>query len=499
MKIKSIFLSVIWAISVIILQSCDTTETNALNDSTNGLDQNNSSVDALNDPTKSRIQFKLVDAPDDNYSEVNVDIIDFQYQSNDDSGWVSFDGYPLESGTNIVDLTELIAGTSHVLADEEIEPGLFGKVRIVLGDLNSLVLDDGSQIPLKTPSAQQSGLKLQVDTNLEAGYSYTFVLDWDVKKSIVKAGKSGNYNLKPVIRAHTEINAGNIEGLVLETLDNEDFPLANVLIEVFESADSEMTESITSSYTNETGNYFISTLPIGSYTLKFTYSSAMYAYDEVIIEGVEVYKDETTAVNVYMEKSTGSLAGRVADATETNDDLKPLDGATVNIYAADDSEFLTIIAFTTTNNEGVFTFLDLLPDEYILKVMMTSYDEGQSEIIEVEIHTETDAGTILLTKSVGSIFGRVANSTDDSPLGGATVNVYAKDDEDFSDILATTTTSNEDNETKGTFSIPNLILGEYILKATLDTFDEGQSGPIEVTESGGVYDAGTINLTLTTP
>ncbi len=72
---------------------------------------------------------------------------------------MSFDGYPVESGSNMVDLTELIAGTSHVLADEEIEPGLFSKVRIVLGDMNSLVLADengeeGETVPLKTPSAQ---------------------------------------------------------------------------------------------------------------------------------------------------------------------------------------------------------------------------------------------------------------------------------------------------------------------------------------------------------
>lgn len=491
MKTKNIFLSVIWAISVMILQACDTTETNALNDSTNGLEQNNSSIDAPKDQTKSRIQFKLIDAPDDNYTEVNVDIIDFQYQSNDESGWVSFDGYPVASGTNIVDLTKLIAGTSHVLADEEIEPGLFSKVRIVLGNMNTLVIDDGTQIPLKTPSAQQSGLKIHVDTNLEAGYSYTFVLDWDVKKSIVKAGKSGNYNLKPVIRAHTEINAGNIDGLVLETLDNEVFPLENVLIEVFESSDLQMTESITSTFTNEFGVYLVSTLPIGSYTLKFTYSSATYVYDEVKIENVEVHKDETTTVDVFMEKSTGSISGRVADATETDENLKPLEGATVNVYAATDNDFLTILIFSTTNDEGVFSFSEVLPGDYILKVMMDNYDEGQSEVVEVVIDIETDAGTILLEKSTGSIKGTVIDS-DDNPLGNITVNAYDENDTGFLNSLGSTSTSNEEN-VKGTFIIPNLVLGTYILVASNDT-SEGKSETINIEVSGEEYDAGTIKL-----
>lgn len=500
MKIKRIFLVVFSIISILLLESCDTKEISPLNDPN---DQNNASIEAPTDPTKSRIQFKLVDAPDDNYLQVWVDIIDFQYQRSDASGWVSFDGYPLTTGENMVDLTELIAGTSHVLSDEELEPGLFSKVRIVLGDNNYLMIageesDEMIRKDLKTPSAQQSGLKIHVDTNLEAGYSYTFVLDWDVQKSIVKAGKSGNYNLKPVIRAHTEINAGDISGTVAEEIEGSDVLLEGVLVEVFESSDTEMTASVTSTITDVSGTFLVSTLPIGTYNLKFTFSSTEYVYDDEMKMGVGVNKDEITDVGIiYMKKSTGSLSGRVADSNETDDDPMPIGAATVNVYAVSDEDFSTILATTTTSDEGDFNFLELLPGAYILKALMTSYDEGLTETIEVVINTENEAGTILLTKSVGSISGRIADvseAVDDlKPLEGATIHAYAKDDEDFLDSLGTASSSSE-----GTFTIPNLILGEYILKATLATFDEGQSGIIGVTESGGIYDAGTINLTLTT-
>ena len=88
--------------------------------------------------------------------------------------------------------------------------------RLVLSDNNTLLLEnETTPIHLDTPSAQQSGLKLKLDTALEPGFSYTFILDWDVHKSIVKAGNSGKYILKPVIRVNTEVNSGSISGKVI--------------------------------------------------------------------------------------------------------------------------------------------------------------------------------------------------------------------------------------------------------------------------------------------
>jgi len=67
---------------------------------------------------------------------------------------------------------------------------------------------------LSTPSAQQSGLKLQVHTTLEPELAYDVLLDFDAAQSIVKAGNSGKYNLKPVIRVFVEQTTGSIKGTV---------------------------------------------------------------------------------------------------------------------------------------------------------------------------------------------------------------------------------------------------------------------------------------------
>jgi hypothetical protein len=46
----------------------------------------------------------------------------------------------------------------------------------------------------------QSGLKMNADITVESGKVADLVLDFDACKSIVKAGNSGRYNLKPVVR-----------------------------------------------------------------------------------------------------------------------------------------------------------------------------------------------------------------------------------------------------------------------------------------------------------
>lgn len=255
MKIKSIILVLSVLITAFSLQSCNSDESNS---------------------NTANIQLKLIDAEGD-YDKVLVDILDVQYNRGDDEGgWVSFEGFSLpetEDSLNRVDLCELIAGNSLVLTDQEIEAGSLHQIRFILGENNGLVLDgEEDEIPLDTPSAQQSGLKLMLNEELAPGFSYTFILDWDVQKSIVKAGNSGKYNLKPVIRVIAEVNSGTIAGQVadiLETEPNADpMPLENVAITAYAAADVGFGTPITTSYSNNEGEFKVQGLPEGSYILR---------------------------------------------------------------------------------------------------------------------------------------------------------------------------------------------------------------------------------------
>jgi hypothetical protein len=208
------------------------------------------------------LKLKLIDSEGD-YLEVNVNIVDIRYnQSDGDEGWLSFGDptdYPIQ-----VDLTQLISGNNLILADEVIPAGDLKQIRLVLGEGNTLVIEDENgdpyTVPLNTPSALQSGLKLHFDTVLEPGFTYVYILDWDVNESIVEAGNSGNYNLKPVINAIVETSSGSISGRVLDELT----PIQDAIVQVFKASD----EYVNSTITNEFGEFMASGLTEGEYILK---------------------------------------------------------------------------------------------------------------------------------------------------------------------------------------------------------------------------------------
>lgn len=237
-----------------------------------------------------RIQLKLVDEPGD-YQEVNIEIIDIQYRSSDDeSDWNSFNpenGYPIN-----LDLIELVAGNDTLLIDEVIPTGILKQIRLVLSDNNTLQVEGEEElINLETPSAQQSGLKLILNEELEVGFTYSFVLDWVVQESIVKAGNSGRYILKPVIRVNAEMNSGSIGGYVIETIEDQPTPMENVTIYVYTLND----ELVTDTLTNTDGMFLAQGIEAGTYKIIITQ------------EGYQEYESEEIVVNIGETTDAGTI------------------------------------------------------------------------------------------------------------------------------------------------------------------------------------------------
>lgn len=212
-----------------------------------------------NDSEKtSTLTVRLADAPGD-FDEVNVEVLDVMVKNNSDTG----DGGWISIGTatpQVYNLLELTGGLNVVLADNAIIPsGNLGQIRLLLGT-NNTVVKDGVSYALNTPSAQQSGLKLVVNTMLQPDVTYDFMLDFDVEKSIVvEAGGSGNYNLNPVIRVITAANTGVIKGTVT-TIP----PGIQVLASV------NVNGTVVSAYANAEGKFQLNGIPAGTYTVTLT-------------------------------------------------------------------------------------------------------------------------------------------------------------------------------------------------------------------------------------
>ena len=201
-----------------------------------------------------RLQVRLQDSPGD-YEAVYIDVKDVQINVTGDtsSGWQSLSGV----NAGVYDLLKLVNDHDTLLADAEISAGRLHQIRLVLGTENYVKIEGNPDlIKLETPSAQQSGLKLNVQMDVQEGILYKITLDFDVARSIVQTGNK-KYILKPVIRTILNAVGGSLKGVVMpNTFQTVVYAIQG-------------TDTVASTYTGLTGGYLIKGLPAGTYSVYF--------------------------------------------------------------------------------------------------------------------------------------------------------------------------------------------------------------------------------------
>lgn len=141
---------------------------------------------------KGNLTIEMTDAPA-NYLAVNVEVIGVSVHL-DNSGWVD-----LPTNAGVYNLLTLQNNVTTVLASNVSLPiGKISQVRLHLGS-NNTVVTPGGQFSMETPSAEESGLKINVDETIVNNQQVVIVLDFDANASVVETGKGG-YSLKPVIK-----------------------------------------------------------------------------------------------------------------------------------------------------------------------------------------------------------------------------------------------------------------------------------------------------------
>lgn len=201
-----------------------------------------------NNSTKAQLSVRMTDAPG-NFEAVMVDVQGVEVIGSNGSTVL------LNTHNRVYNLLNFSNGVDTLLATGDLEVGTVSQIRLILGPNNSVKVG-GVVYPLSTPSAMQSGLKLQVNQTLEAGVSYNILLDFDASQSIVLQG-NGDYQLKPVIRTIDTAISGSIKGSVT--------PIGTIAIVTATS------NGVTyASITNLSGNFLISGLPLGIYVVTIT-------------------------------------------------------------------------------------------------------------------------------------------------------------------------------------------------------------------------------------
>lgn len=209
------------------------------------------SCERANDPTSakgtSQVSFKMIDAPGD-YQEVLVDIKEVNIKV--DSNWVNV---PTTGG--VYNLLDYVAGKDTLLSAGTVPSGNIGQIRLVLGDSN-FVMVDSVYHALNTPSGQQSGLKLKANFTLVPNVDYSFYLDFDAAKSIVKTG-NGKYNLKPVLYLIADAQSGSIDG----------YALPDSVTHHLSAISTTTNDTVTNTYTDTTGYFLLMGLPQDVYDI----------------------------------------------------------------------------------------------------------------------------------------------------------------------------------------------------------------------------------------
>lgn len=179
----------------------------------------------------------------------------------------------------IYNLLNFSNGLDTLIATGSLNNATVQQIRLILGPNNTVVVNNVSY-PLSTPSAEQSGLKLQVHQTLQAGVNYEVLLDFDANESIIETG-SGTYKLKPVIRTIETAISGSIKGKIT--------PIGSL---AFVNANSGISYS---SNVNANGDFIIKGLPAGTYSVTVT---PLAPLSPVTVTNVIVTTGVTTNVGV---------------------------------------------------------------------------------------------------------------------------------------------------------------------------------------------------------
>lgn len=292
------------------------------------------------------LSMSLTDAPACGYSAVNVTITKLSvHQSSSasvtDPGWIDI---PITSQR--IDLLTLQNGVLAKLGQVPLAPGKYTQMRLLLADNagaaagqptpNSVVPTGKAETPLTTPSGQQTGLKLNVDIDIAANQLADFVIDFNACKSIVSAGASGKYLLKPVLSVTPNFISG-VKGSVDASIATG----ANTAI-LLEQPGTATSAPVVVKATapDSAGNYLLGPVAPGTYDLVVTSSGHATA----VVTGVVVQSGLVTIVGSAINppvSSTGTIGGVVTAAAPIDASLAATQALTgggsieVNGIAAD--------------------------------------------------------------------------------------------------------------------------------------------------------------------
>jgi hypothetical protein len=236
-----------------------------------------------------------------------------------------------------IDLVNLTNGVLQELGTMPLPAGHYQQVRLVLADnattggstaANAVQPNGGAETALDTPSAMQSGLKLNADFDVAAGQMADLVLDFGACKSVVQAGNSGKFILKPVISVVPRLVSG-LTGYVTTTLS-----LSSTTVAAQQNG-----TVVRATAPDATGAFSIPYLQPGTYTLVVTSDGHATAVVTNVPVGTATTVVNGTATAIAPPASPmGDVSGAVTATT--------VSGSTTTSVAVTDANVTALQALT---------------------------------------------------------------------------------------------------------------------------------------------------------
>lgn len=228
-------------------------------------------------------------------------------------------------------------------------------------------------------------------------------------------------------------------------------------------------ELVKEAVTNSSGIARFLAVPAGAYTVKELEAPANYAKTDRVEKAVIATMNNEVKLTFVNERS-GDAPWPNVSVRKVDDAGKPLAGVKFALYKAEDASFATPVATSATNSEGVATFKNIIPGEYVVKetealkgYILTNATLPVTVTEEAKIH---NAGTIVNKLIRGDIVITKVNEHKE-PLQGAKFGLY-----DGSGKLVQSVVSNSEGIASfkdvpyGTYHLHELVAPESYQKST---------------------------------
>ena len=234
------------------------------------------------------LTLSITDAPVDGAKEVwiTIDGIHLKREGSSKEKDIILSGLDVDpvDGHLTVDLLSLSGGQlAQLFHSETVTSGKYEWVRFSLVDDSAyIVWEDDTQSELELP-ADKHELKTSGSFTVSTNQSVAYIIDWDLRKSIVARNKG--YLLKPVLHIKRDDEYAYVKGLVSNALyvecdtesteDDDNVPVVyffqgtDIVPDDMDLVDGTV-EPVGSVYVNELQEFYVGPVDAGDYTFAFT-------------------------------------------------------------------------------------------------------------------------------------------------------------------------------------------------------------------------------------